>query len=208
MRKIICFLFIFYCITGRLIYTAEEEERDVFPFLDELYVINTDTPACLGKGSLIHLDITHFYPVVLHNFGFTGKHPGLIVEIEPKRLPALKISENVEFTVKITPLPNADLKGGRITIPLQFYADELDSKKLWSLVLPLSAAEEKKMREEEAAITGSVEVRVRWWAGFETWLYSIGSLAIIVLFLWRWRKWRHLFAKRPVITESSDKKDA
>jgi hypothetical protein len=87
--------------------------------------------------------------------------------------------------------------GDRVAVPLTFSANELASRKSWPLVIPLTAAAEQELRDADALPVGAVEVRVRWWAGWETWAYTAGAAAILAALAWRWWSGRPRRAARP-----------
>lgn len=173
-----------------------EEPRDVYPLLDGLYVC-ADAPACLGHGHVYRVTVYHSYPTPLHRFRIAGAHAELAIRVEPQELPALSIGQTSEFEVHVAPLPNTRLTGDRVTVPLTFSADELASQRPWPLVIPLTAAAEEELRNADALPVGTVEVRVRRWAGWETWAYTAGSAAILAALAWRWWRGRPGRASRP-----------
>ncbi len=168
---------------------AAAETQEVFTLLDGLYVCG-ESPALLESGNVYHLTVYHSYPTPLHRFRVDGVREGLTLRVEPPEVPTLKIGEFREFDVHVTPIPNARLAGDRVTVPLSFSADELASDQTWPLVIPLTSAAEQELREADTMPIGSVEVRVRWWAGWETWAYAIGSAVILAALAWRWRRGR------------------
>jgi len=180
---------------------AVEESREVYSLLDGLYVC-VDAPACLGQGNIYRVTINHSYPTPLHRFRIAGSHPELAIRVEPEEVPALRIAETMEFELHVARRPNARLVGDRVTIPLAFLADELASRATWPLVIPLTAAAEAELRDADALPVGTVEVRVRRWAGWETWAYTAGSLAILAALALRWWSGRHRRASRPCPREA------
>lgn len=166
---------------------AAAEVSEVFPLLDGLYV-SSESPAVLGSGNVYRVTLYHTYPTPLHRFRIGGECEGLSLRVEPPELPAFKIGEFKEFDIHVAPLPNTELTGDRITLPLSFAADELASDRTWPLVIPLTAAAEQELREADLSTIGSVKVRVRWWAGWETWAYALGSAGIVAAVAWR--RWR------------------
>ena len=159
--------------------------------------MSADPPACLGQGNVYRLSVYHSYPTPLHRFRIAGRHAELAIRVEPQEVPSLPISQMVEFTIHVTPPPNARLTGDRAIVPLTFSADELASQKTWPLAIPLTAAAEQELRDADALPIGAVQVRVRWWAGWETWAYAVGSLGILAALAWRWWSRRRRRASRP-----------
>jgi len=165
---------------------ATEETREVYSLLDRLRVC-VESPARLGQGNVYRLTVYHSYPTPLHRFRIAGTCAELSLRVEPRELPTLRIGETAELEIHVAPLPNARLTVDRVTVPMTFSADELASDQTWPLVIPLTTAAEQELRDADAVPIGTVEVRVRRWAGWETWAYALGSAGILAALAWRCR---------------------
>jgi hypothetical protein len=54
-----------------------------------------------------------------------------------------------------------------------------------------------ELRDAYGVPAGQVEVRVRRWAGWQTWAYTLGSVILLAALVWRWAAGRKLRARRP-----------
>jgi len=184
MKRVAYLLLGLFCATQS---ATAQDAAEVFTLLDGLYVIAEPAPV-LSAGNVYRVPVYQSYPTPLYRFRIDGVCEGLSVRVEPPEVPKLMIGEYREFNIHVAPLPGAELAGDRITVLLSFDADELDSDATWPLVIPLTAAAEKELREADAKTVGTVKVRVRWWAGWEHWVYVLGSIGVIAAVAWRhWR---------------------
>jgi hypothetical protein len=176
---------------------AAEKSGEEYLLLDRLYVRVQGPLARLGQGNRYTLTVYHKYPTPLHHFRIACSHPDIEVRTTPAEVPALNPTEMVDIEVHVAPRPGARLSGDRLKVPLTFLADELASQPTWPLTLPLTPEAEEELRDADVIPIGSVEVRVRPWAGWETWAYTAGSAALLAVLAWRWVRGRRRRAARP-----------
>ncbi|MHC4501771.1 MAG: hypothetical protein ACYTFI_00575 [Planctomycetota bacterium] len=175
---------------------AGENVVETYPLLDRLYV-QPEPPARLGEGQTYALTFFHDYMMPLHDFRITCNHPDCAVEISPAEVPLLRALETREVRIKVVPRPDVKLSGDRVDLPLAFSAKELTSRETWTLTIPLTARAEVELRDAYGVPAGQVEVRVRRWAGWQTWAYTLGSVILLAALVWRWAAGRKLRARRP-----------
>jgi len=191
MRQAICLLVVL--LGGRL--GQAQDEQEVFTLLDGLYTIVDEAPA-LKAGNVYRITLYQSYPTPLFNFRMEGRGEGLSVRVDPSGVPRLDIGEYYEFDIHVAPLPGAQLSGDRTTVALSFDADELDSDQTYPLVIPLTQAAADEIEGARAKTIGTVKVRVRWWAGWESWAYALASAAIVVALIWQRRRRGRLTSQR------------
>jgi len=191
MRRAICLLIMLLCVRS-----AQSQDRpEVFTLLDGLYIITEPAPV-LNEGNVYRITLYQSYPTPLFNFRMEGKGKGLSVRVDPREVPRLNIGEYYEFDIHVSPLPEVRFPGDRTTVELSFDADQLDSDRTYPLVIPLTQAAADEIRSAASETIGTVKVRVRWWAGWETWAYALASIAIVVAVIWLRRRRERPCSKR------------
>ena len=180
---------------------AGEDAVETYPLLDRLYV-QPESPAQLGEGQTYTLTFFHDYMMPLHDFSITCGHPDCTVQISPAEVPLLRGLETLEVRIKVVPRPGAKLSGDRVDLPLAFSARELTSRDTWTLTVPRTARADVELRDAYGVPAGQVEVRVRSWAGWQTWAYTLGSVIVLAILAWRWAAGRKLRARRPLSPET------
>jgi len=184
-------------LLGATVAAAAEGTRETYPLLDRLYVRAEGPVRRLGHGNSYGLTVYHQYPTPLHHFRIAADHPDLEVRVSPAEVAAFKTTEMLDFELHVAPRPGAHLVGDRLELALTFRADELASRQTWPLTIPLTAEAEAELKDVDAIPIGAVEVRVRPWAGWDTWVYTVGSIVLLAALVWRWASGRRRRASRP-----------